>query len=48
MNTEGSIAPDDAMSFLAKYLERNRAAMDPKDYEALIQAGATIWTLWQT
>lgn len=41
------VAPDDAMSFLAKYLERHGATMDPKDYEGFIQAGAAIWCMWQ-
>lgn len=41
-------APDEAMDFLAKYLERHRGDMDQKDRQAFIQAGATIWLLWQT
>lgn len=41
-------APDDAIGFLAAYIERNHSSMDPKDREAFIQVGATLWLLWQT
>jgi len=41
-------APDDAIGFLADYIERNRSSMDPEDREAFIRVGATLWLLWQT
>jgi hypothetical protein len=41
-------APDDAMEFLAEYVTRNGSTMAEKDRQEFIQAGATLWLLWQT
>ncbi|MFC5523936.1 hypothetical protein [Polaromonas jejuensis] len=42
---EQAFAPDDAMAYLAEYLERTRLAMDQADSEALLYVGACIWKL---
>lgn len=45
---EQAFAPDDAMAFLAEYLERTRLDMDQTDSEALLYVGACIWKLQQS
>jgi hypothetical protein len=42
-----ALAPEDALSFLAEYLERMRLTMDQSDYEGMLYTGASIWKLQQ-